>query len=55
MQHRYAGNVRELENIIKRMIVLNDPDLAKNGLPRAAAGRTRDGDGDAGRDRRPSR
>jgi two-component system response regulator AtoC len=37
MQHRYAGNVRELENIIKRMIVLNDPDLAKNGLPSSPA------------------
>ncbi len=29
MQHRYAGNVRELENIIKRMIVLDDPYLAE--------------------------
>jgi two-component system, NtrC family, response regulator AtoC len=32
MQHRYAGNVRELENVIKRMIVLNDPYLLKNGF-----------------------
>jgi two-component system response regulator AtoC len=37
MRHRYAGNVRELENIVKRMIVLNDPYLAKNGrIPLAA-------------------
>jgi two-component system response regulator AtoC len=32
LQHRYAGNVRELENIIKRMIVLDDPYLLKNGF-----------------------
>jgi two-component system response regulator AtoC len=25
LQHRYPGNVRELENLIKRMIVLKDP------------------------------
>jgi two-component system response regulator AtoC len=31
-QHRYAGNVRELENIIKRMLVLDDHLLVKSGL-----------------------
>jgi two-component system response regulator AtoC len=29
LQHRYPGNVRELENLIKRMIVLGDPLLAR--------------------------
>jgi two-component system, NtrC family, response regulator AtoC len=28
-RHSYPGNVRELENLIKRMIVLRDPDLAR--------------------------
>ena len=37
MQHRYAGNVRELENIIKRMIVLDDPYLLKNGFTTSPA------------------
>jgi two-component system response regulator AtoC len=32
MQHRYGGNVRELENIIKRMIVLDDTFLVKSAL-----------------------
>ena len=31
--HRYPGNVRELENIVKRMIVLNDPDLDRASFP----------------------
>jgi two-component system, NtrC family, response regulator AtoC len=35
MQQRYAGNVRELENIVKRMIVLDDPFLLKNGVATA--------------------
>jgi two-component system response regulator AtoC len=32
LRHPYPGNVRELENIIKRMIVLNDPLLARTPL-----------------------
>jgi two-component system response regulator AtoC len=33
MHHRYPGNVRELENVIKRMIVLGDPDFTKTSFP----------------------
>jgi two-component system, NtrC family, response regulator AtoC len=29
MKHSYPGNVRELENVVKRMIVLNDPLLTR--------------------------
>jgi two-component system response regulator AtoC len=36
--HEYRGNVRELENIIKRMIVLGDPTMVRAGLPRSAGG-----------------
>jgi two-component system response regulator AtoC len=32
MRHSFPGNVRELENTIKRMIVLGDPDLKKGPL-----------------------
>jgi len=32
LQHTYPGNVRELENIIKRMIVLNNPLLTTANL-----------------------
>jgi two-component system response regulator AtoC len=32
LRHAYPGNVRELENIIKRMIVLDDPLLARTPL-----------------------
>jgi len=43
MRHRYPGNVRELENLIKRMIVLDDPFLTRIPLPDTGAdgGRTR--------------
>jgi two-component system response regulator AtoC len=33
MQHEYPGNVRELENIIKRLIVLGSATLAKTPPP----------------------
>jgi two-component system response regulator AtoC len=33
--HRYPGNVRELENLVKRMIVLDDPFMARIPLPNA--------------------
>ncbi len=43
LQHDYPGNIRELENILKRMIVLNDPHLSKIATP---LGKTdRDGNG----------
>ena len=33
LRHRYPGNVRELENMIKRMIVLGDPGLTRGHSP----------------------
>jgi two-component system response regulator AtoC len=41
MRHRYPGNVRELENHIKRMIVLDDSFLTRIPLPEAGANGTR--------------
>jgi len=38
-QHRYAGNVRELENIIKRMVVLDDQRVAGNAFSGPAQAR----------------
>ena len=32
LQHNFPGNVRELENMIKRMIVLDDPELKRDFL-----------------------
>jgi len=40
-RHRYPGNVRELENLIKRMIVLDDPFLTRIHLPEAILDRAR--------------
>src|SRR5213594_756646 len=40
-RHRYPGNVRELENLIKRMIVLDDPFLTRIHLPEAIVDRAR--------------
>ena len=37
MRHQYPGNVRELENIVKRMVVLNDPTLERVPLTTAKA------------------
>jgi two-component system response regulator AtoC len=40
----YQGNIRELENIVKRMIVLNDPWLSRITLPRGHVDANENGD-----------
>jgi two-component system response regulator AtoC len=48
MRHDYPGNVRELENIIKRLIVLGNATLAKTSpAPSLAAPRQNDTPTDA--------
>src|SRR5262245_51268647 len=37
MRYRYPGNVRELENLIKRMIVLDDPFMTRIPFPERIA------------------
>jgi two-component system response regulator AtoC len=41
LRHHYPGNVRELENLIKRLIVLGDPFLRNGGDGAAVAAASR--------------
>jgi two-component system response regulator AtoC len=51
LRHRYPGNVRELENIVKRMIIFSDPDLTRT--PLRATGEERKATGERGEEPGP--
>jgi two-component system, NtrC family, response regulator AtoC len=40
----YQGNIRELENIVKRMIILDDPGFSRITLPREGVDANENGD-----------
>jgi two-component system response regulator HydG len=44
MQHSWPGNVREIENIVERMVIMSKGDtIALDGLPPALAGQQQEG------------
>jgi two-component system, NtrC family, response regulator AtoC len=49
VEHTYPGNIRELENIVKRMIVLNGPLVTNSSAPPSPSRPSSGGDGLAGR------